>query len=616
MSKPVIKLTDVEIYYLTPFYLPGKRRQWEKIKALENINLEVNKGECIALLGDNGAGKSTLLKVIAGILKPDGGTLEVNGQVRILTELGAGFETEASGWENIFIQGALFGFSRKEMKKKAEEIAQFASLGKYLYAPLKVYSDGMYVRLAFSIAVHTEPDIFLVDDIIAVGDIHFQEKCIQRLEKMREEGKTLLIATHSLPLAERLADKGVWIDKGKIVYIGPTEEISNFYLKLSGEKGKAFFLEKGRLKLAFHNGKVFVLWNNRLLTPHYGGYTTIIRNNNAIISPNQKWEIEKHNSHEIIAQSDFLETPISQIWKIKLVSEREWEWEVSMKVRDKSRFEGIETGFLFCEDYKFLWKDGVKEELPFYKGKEWRLLKEESSFSPFHLSTKSSSYPTILWESFLKLHKKRVFLPGEEVRGRAFYWRWGEKEWEPGEHLIFAGRMRFFTSSSLLLSKDEEKGKGIYKVGNREIKICWEGNELTAPGGLSLVLEYKGNTYSPDTSKVSFFSQDTEEIKYTWRNLPFYTLFRLRGGKNYLKWRIEIISSEELELKNPRVVLNLLPYPDKWFTLRENGNFSKDFKWFPSTSAFTPFLAVSGKDTPLLLFTIEKDKNIFSFIEK
>ncbi|GEM_PF-4877774 len=618
MKEIVIKLSNVELDYLTPFYFPGKKRHWEKIKALQNINVEIQKGESIALLGDNGAGKSTLLKIIAGLLKPDKGRVEVRGKVRILSELGAGFNVEVSGWENIFIQGSLFGFSRQEMEEKANKIAKFASLGKYLYAPLKAYSEGMYVRLAFSIGIYTDPDIFLVDDIITVGDIHFQEKCIQRLEKMREEGKTLVIVTHSLPLAERLSSQGIWLEEGKIAYAGPITEVANSYLKLSGKKGKAFTIEEGKLRIAFQEGKIFILWDNNLLSPYYGGYTTITKNNNAVISPLQKWKMEKHSSGEIIARGDFLELPLSQTWKIKVISEREWEWEVIMEPRDKVRLEEVQTGLLLSEDYRFLWRGNKKEELPCYKGKEWKPFREEIDSSPFLISARSgSSYPAVLWEPFLKFDKKQIFLSGEETGGKAFYWGWKAKEWIPGKHLIFSGRMKL-VSPALLPLKQAKKAEGdIYRIEEGQIKIFSGKHELTAPGGLALIFEYQGKLYLPDTGKIArSFSEREKEIRFTWEDLPLYALFRLHDEKDSLRWQIEMISEEKLALINPRVVLNLLPCFDKWFTLQEEGNFPENLRWFPHTPSPTSFLAVKGKNSPLLCFSIEENEDVFSLIEK
>lgn len=618
MKETVIRLSNVELDYLTPFYFPGKKRHWEKIKALQDINIEIKKGESIALLGDNGAGKSTLLKIIAGILKPDKGTVQVEGKVRILSELGAGFNIEASGWENIFIQGSLFGFSRKEMEKKASKIAEFASLGKYLYAPLKAYSEGMYVRLAFSIGIYTDPDIFLVDDIITVGDIHFQEKCIQRLEKMREEGKTLIIVTHSLPLAERLSSKGIWLDEGKIAYVGPITEAAKSYLQLSKEKGKAFSLEKGKLKIVFQEGKIFILWDNNLLSPYYGGYTTITKNNNAVISPLQKWKVEKYTPREIIARGDFLELPLSQTWKIKLIREREWTWEVIMEPTNKVRLEEVQTGLLLSEDYRFLWKVNEREELPYYKGKDWKPFRVEPASSPFLISPHAgSSCPAILWEPFLKFDKKQIFLSGEETGGKAFYWGWKAKEWMPGKHLIFAGRMKLISPALLPLKQEKKAAGNIYRIEEGQIKIFSGEQELTAPGGLALLFEHQGKPCLPHAGKIfRSFSEQEKEIKLTWENLPLYALFRLRDEKNSLNWEVEIISEDKLEIVNPRVVLNLLPLFDKWLTLREEGDFSKNLRWFPDTPAPTSFLSVKGEKCKLLCFSIEEKENIFSLIEK
>lgn len=200
--------------------------------ALNNINLFIRKGETVGLIGKNGAGKSTLLKIITGVLSPTSGTVKINGRISSLLELGAGFNPEYTGIENIYLNGTLMGMSKKEIDERMQDILDFADIGEFVYQPVKTYSSGMYVRLAFSVAINVEPDILIVDEALAVGDARFQMKCIGKIKKMRDDGITILFVSHSIELLKSFTDKGVLIDKGKILLEGSPEDTGLEYYRL------------------------------------------------------------------------------------------------------------------------------------------------------------------------------------------------------------------------------------------------------------------------------------------------------------------------------------------------------------------------------------------------
>lgn len=198
---------------------------FQEFLALQNINFEVKKGESWALIGTNGSGKSTLLKLICGILKPYKGSVEVAGSIAPLIELGAGLDGQLTARENIFLNGALLGHSKKFMEKHFDEIIDFAELNDFVDVPVKNFSSGMAARLGFSIATIVKPDILIVDEALAVGDAAFQEKCKKRMEQMLKNGTTLLFVSHSINQVKELCKKAIWIDKGKVKSIGSVEDI-------------------------------------------------------------------------------------------------------------------------------------------------------------------------------------------------------------------------------------------------------------------------------------------------------------------------------------------------------------------------------------------------------
>jgi ABC-2 type transport system ATP-binding protein len=196
----------------------------EDFVALHDIDLTIGEGETVGLIGLNGSGKSTLLKLISGVLTPDAGTVQLRGRVAGLIEVGAGFHPDLTGRENIYLNGAILGMTEKEVDARFDSIVAFSEIPEFIDTQVKFYSSGMFLRLAFSVAVHTEPDVFLVDEILAVGDEPFQRKCIARIRELQDEGRTMVIVSHDLHMLEQLCDRAVYLRRGEIVNDGPASE--------------------------------------------------------------------------------------------------------------------------------------------------------------------------------------------------------------------------------------------------------------------------------------------------------------------------------------------------------------------------------------------------------
>lgn len=196
----------------------------EKFHALEDVDLVVNQGETVALLGFNGSGKSTLLKHISGVMTPDSGTVRTRGRVAGLIEVGAGFHHDLSGRDNVYLNGAILGMTEEQINERFDSITEFAEIGQFIDTEVKFYSSGMYLRLAFSVAVHTNPEVFLVDEILAVGDEPFQRKCIAKIQELAADGRTLVVVSHDLDLVARICDRGVVLDHGKVIFDGPIHD--------------------------------------------------------------------------------------------------------------------------------------------------------------------------------------------------------------------------------------------------------------------------------------------------------------------------------------------------------------------------------------------------------
>ncbi len=221
------KIKSIKEYMVA--LLKGKI-QYEKFYALNDVSFEIKKGEVIGIIGNNGAGKSTLLKVISGILKPVEGKVTLQGNVVPMLELGSGFDIDLTGRENVFLNGAILGYSEEYLKEKYDEIVEFSELGNFIDTPVRNYSSGMMMRLAFSIASIVNPDILIVDEILAVGDMAFQEKSYRRMMELMSHGTTVLLVSHSIEQIRARCDRVIWLDHGKVVAIGDTQEICDRYI--------------------------------------------------------------------------------------------------------------------------------------------------------------------------------------------------------------------------------------------------------------------------------------------------------------------------------------------------------------------------------------------------
>ena len=212
----------------------SNRNKQEKIQILKNINLDIKKGETVALIGVNGSGKSTLLKLMTKIIYPTKGNIKVNGKLTSLLELGAGFHPDFSGRENIYFNASIFGLTKQEINKRLQTIIDFSELGEFIDSPVRTYSSGMYMRLAFSVAINVDADILLIDEILAVGDQHFQEKCFKKLHELKESDKTIVIVSHDLKQVRNLCNRAIWIKEGKVELDGEPNKVIDEYLKICG----------------------------------------------------------------------------------------------------------------------------------------------------------------------------------------------------------------------------------------------------------------------------------------------------------------------------------------------------------------------------------------------
>ena len=223
----------------------SRKKKYKEHYALNHVSFQVHKGETVGIIGTNGSGKSTILKIITGVLSPTGGEVSVNGRISALLELGAGFNGEYSGLENVYLNGSMIGFSREEIDAKLQSILDFADIGEFIHQPVKTYSSGMFVRLAFAVAINIDPEILIVDDALSVGDVFFQAKCYRKFEEFKEMGKTILFVSHDLSSIGKYCDRVVLLNKGEKLAEGGAKEMVNLYRRVLVNQYDDADLEEG-----------------------------------------------------------------------------------------------------------------------------------------------------------------------------------------------------------------------------------------------------------------------------------------------------------------------------------------------------------------------------------
>jgi lipopolysaccharide transport system ATP-binding protein len=222
----------------------GRRRYHEPFWAVKQVDLSIERGCCLGIIGENGSGKSTLLRMIAGVIRPTSGQVVAGGRVSALLELGAGFNPQFSGRENIYLYASILGFTDAQTRERIPSIEKFAEIGDFVDRPVKTYSSGMFVRLAFAVAIHMDPDILIVDEALSVGDIFFQQRCIRRIQQLKQQGVTILFVSHDLEAVRSLADRTIWMDHGQVHLEGKTDEVVSKYLAAMVTRGRKEIMEE------------------------------------------------------------------------------------------------------------------------------------------------------------------------------------------------------------------------------------------------------------------------------------------------------------------------------------------------------------------------------------
>ncbi len=593
----VIQFKDVGEMYRIKFITEGKT-SWENFWALKDISFKAEKGETIGIIGENGAGKSTILKLIMDMLRPDKGEIEVKGRVSGLLELGAGFQPELTGRENVYLNAGLFGLTRSEIEAKYEEIANFASLGKFINAPAKCYSQGMFVRLAFSVAIHADPDILLIDDTLSVGDEHFQRKCIKKVFELKEQGKTIVFVTHDMNMLSRLCKRAIFLKDGRIVKDGPIDKVIPLYTQMVGSKEGVGILEKGPLNLVFNNGRLLINWKDKIITPNSGAYTSFLVSDKWYSSLQADWQVKRDGENKLLATGNFYQIALTEIWRLELTDDYGVKWDIEMDSQEPVEMKEGFINIMLTNEYDNWFTTLEEGGFPFidYKDKKWQHLLDANIFRKCMgvkaKETLDTQIPSLIFEqsNYEPAVYTQILNSDYITNCRVLqYKKLGLQNYSANHadrFIYFSGKITLDIPDidNYLTNLEDEfilsNGKLRLTFDNGRCVLGYDGMTLTKSEHISTSVYVNGKWYSSNLAHWDIKKQGKDKIIITgtWPSLPLIQVWEIElTGENCFLWKVNMRLNEELCIEQQHCYVMGCKDYTQWFSKYGAGKFPDGF---------------------------------------
>ncbi len=583
-------------------FIENKKIVWEDIWALKGINFEIDKSDTVCILGENGSGKTTLLKLIAGLIKGEKGELSVNGSVSALLEIGTGFHPDLTGRENVYLNSSLFGLSTEEVDKRIDKIIEFSDLGRFINAPVKSYSQGMFVRLGFSVAVHLSPDILLIDDSLAVGDASFQKKCIRKIEELHELGKTLILVTHDMVLAKKLSRRALLLSNGILIKDSSINSTATFYIQKSklsdDEKTLSDFLcaykiekrlDSSNFSLIVEDGRIRIKCRDIEITTLSGLISSVYSNSKWHDSNHAIWDINKISTDTILVKTEWEKLPIIQNWRIKL-TENILKWDIDLEVKERFEAKEHKVGILLTDKYQD-WLSSYEEGMFPKFSKVWQeiRLRDKSSDSIGTRSPSGTRLPSILF--YIKdtnSNNSPLIQNSDEISSsRSLNAKLPSAIYEPGVYHYFSGSIELIEDDKIikeylsyyknrLTARTISDGGYSLIIEEGKLKIMFNDIEITRFPGLNSRFSYLGVEYEASQADwgIKKLSDSKIGCQLGWDGLPFSQRWVFEStGKDKLFVEMFFKLEEEAKIENVSTEFYLASTYREWFTEQEKGNF-------------------------------------------
>ena len=642
----IINFNNVSEKYKIKF-IKQKKVYWEEVWALRNINFQAAKGDVIGVIGKNGAGKTTFLKLIAGMLIPDNGDIHIKGKVSALMELGAGFNPEFTGIENIKLNAAIYGLTDDDLKQRMDGIVKFANLGKFINAPIKYYSQGMYMRLAFALAIFVEPDILLIDDILAVGDEEAQQKCIEKIFELKRANKTIILVSHNMTVISKLCNRIILLEKGSIVQEDLTKKVVPYYLETIGDEKGIAVLKKGKLRIIFNNGKVVINYNDFPISETTGGHSSFFvpSLSSWFSSSDLTWQITSFDTNKIIAEGRSREGVLLQTW-VMYIERDYFKWQV--EINDKT-VKQQHANLLLIPQYSEWETLDEKGDFPCFNSKStWHDL-GVNSYPAATLALSSGledrGCPGLMIEQEDEKENFKIFNTGYVQEARVIQWSLSLSSRNLTSIKLFSDKGQFISyiknkkqklfqkkkrEEQRLLSKQRKEqallraqrtiSKGSLRlyadVEAKAIRLFYKDKEITEGVGLhsSFLIKNTWHDLSPCQWQVK--KQKNSVNLYIYREeLKSKQIWRFSFKDNVLLFSVDLENFQLIDLKLFKFGLLLSPQYKNLFCGRQQDRFPQEFNNWQDMILIDPVAKLCGvrKHGDLPAVILENKQN-YSFI--
>ncbi|MDD5019264.1 MAG: ABC transporter ATP-binding protein [Candidatus Omnitrophica bacterium] len=591
----VIQCRDVWEKYRIRFVTEDKT-VWENFWALRALDLEVSEGEVLGIIGENGSGKSTLLKVLAGMLKPDRGEVRVAGRVTGLLELGAGFQLELTGQENIMLNAGLFGLDPRETQRRYQGIVDFAGLGRFIHAPVKCYSQGMFARLAFSVAIHIDPDVLLIDDILAVGDEAFQAKCARKILEIKERGKTILLVTHDMQMLRRLCRRAILLKEGRLIMDGPCPKVVPLYSRLRGPQESVGTLERGPLRVVFNKGRIFIFWKEEMLTSGAGGHVVFLLGDAWVSSSQAEWDVRLEADDRLIATGTSYQKTWVQRWSAQIMPDGTLLWDISLEADESLGLGEAYVNVLLNKAYRS-WvtpeRSGPFPDVDAEKKDGQVLSGEAAGMKCLAVEEEpAASLPAVVFEQADDGPLSHPYIinaaypePGRILQYRIFPVR-GSQEGVARTHVSFAGRLRVGMGRAARRTQDVFES---YNLSGQEGALVCRGGRMMLYGKEALLttgqhvytsMRVDGTWYSSGAARweVSKEGSDRLVARGRWEGLALTQVWEfVKNGADSFFWRVSLDIEKAVHLDELNMLCLCRPEYTHWFCDDVRGDFPAAF---------------------------------------
>ncbi|HPU96967.1 MAG TPA: ABC transporter ATP-binding protein [Candidatus Hydrogenedentes bacterium] len=599
-----------------------------RFRALDDVSFTVSPGESLGIIGRNGSGKSTLLSLIAGVTRPTSGRVIVRGRVASLLELGAGFHPILTGRENVYLNAGLLGMRHRETDAVLDEILRFADIGDFIDQPVETYSSGMFVRLGFAVAAHTNPDIFLVDEVLAVGDEAFQRKCRWKIGELREQGKTIVFVSHDLGLVHALCDRVVLLDGGRLVQRDTPQETITWYLRQVGNESGVHVFRAGRTEAVQCEGRISLFRDGREITAPAGLGCSVVSLGQYHAGSQADWKVQDRHETGCVVRGRFPRLPVSLWWTEQIDETGRFHWRVELECERACALDQVNLALSVPAAYtRWMYGDfsGTFPEIQ-PSDTRWTLVlsPEMRSNRAAALPDDSASLPPLLFEAVplwphvgLAWYNAEYLAQSRVLQASVNFMALAE-QLEAGRHplveLVIDPTLRAEDASWQIRSdRTVRSGRMRARFEHGGVRLFFDDEELTAylNGYAAMLIEHLwADSHTLQWQEIRSEGEGFA-IEGISRRFPFRQLWRLWPEQDGIRFEIDLETDTALQAEEYQVSLVLRPEYDSWRTDAESGRFApfqpEDTMWKHQNRTYPSgnMLAAWGGGLPQVAFMLQ-----------